>query len=67
MALWPAPLELRPKAGERKKFCMSIMTRAVLAGSRVMGWEVVERVRLGVIGGEVGVGGWVRSKPVEGE
>jgi hypothetical protein len=41
--------------------------RAALAGSTVMGWVVVERVREGVIDGEVGVGGWVKSKPVEGE
>jgi hypothetical protein len=60
-------LESRPKEGERKKFCMSIMMRAALAGSTVMGWVVVERVREGVIDGEVGVGGWVKSKPVEGE
>lgn len=43
---------------------MSIMTRAVLAGSSVMGLEVVERVRRVSMGGEVGVGGCVRSKPV---
>lgn len=66
MALCPGPWGLRPKAGERKKFCMSMMRRAVLAGSRVMGFVVVCRVRRGLIGGEVGVGGWVRSKPVEG-
>lgn len=46
---------------------MSIMTRAVLAGSRVMGWVVVGRVRRGVMGGDVEVGGWVRSKPVVGK
>jgi len=67
MALCPGPWELRPKAGDRKKFCMSMMMRAVLEGSRVMGFVVVERVRRGFIGGEVGVGGWVRSKPVDGE
>ena len=50
------------KAGERKKFCMSITRRAVLVGSRVMGWLFeVWMFRRGVIGGEVGVGGWVRS------
>lgn len=66
MALCPAPCGLRPKAGERKKFCMSMMRRAVLEGSRVIGFVVVEIVSRGWIGGEVGVGGWVRSKPVDG-
>ena len=66
MALCPAPWGLRPKAGERKKFCMSMMRRAVLAGSRVMGCVVVGSVRRGVIGGDVGMDGWVRSKPVLG-
>ena len=66
MALCPGPWALRPKAGERKKFCMSIVRRAVLAGSRVMGSVVVWRVRRGVIWGDEGVGGWVRSKPVRG-
>ena len=45
---------------------MSIMRSAVLAGSRVIGCVVVGRVRRGLIGGEVGVGGWVKSKPVAG-
>jgi hypothetical protein len=46
---------------------MSIITRADLAGSIVMGVVVVERGRRGCMGGEVGVAGWVRSKPVLGE
>lgn len=68
MAEWPGPCGSRLKAGERKKFCMSITRRAVLLGSRAMGVVVVLRllllawrVRRGWIGGEVGVGGCVRS------
>jgi hypothetical protein len=45
---------------------MSMMRRAVLEGSRVIGFVVVEIVSREWIGGEVGVGGWVRSKPVDG-
>lgn len=62
-ALWPGPSGARPTEGERKKFCMSIITRAVLDGSMVIGLVVVERRREGVMGGEDGVGGCVRSKP----
>ena len=65
-ALWPGPFGARPMSSDRKKFCMSIMTRAVLAGSMVMGVVVVERRRRGVMGGDVGIGGWVRSKPERG-
>lgn len=64
-ALWPALVGERPREGERKKFCMSIITRAVLAGERVMGEVVVCRVRVPLEGWGVSwVGGWVRSKPV---
>lgn len=43
---------------------MSITTRADFVGEMVMGTVVVLRVRRGSEGGEVGVGGCVRSKPV---
>lgn len=45
---------------------MSITRKAVLAGSRVIGSVLVWRFRCGWIGSEVGVWGWVRSKPVVG-
>lgn len=54
----------RPRRGERKKFCMSIITRAVFGIEMVMGTVVVLRVRLGSGDGMVGDGGWVRSKPL---
>lgn len=62
-AAWPAP-GLRPKAGERKKFCMSIMTRADLEGEMVMELLVVVwMVTLGPGVGSDGDDGCVRSKP----
>ena len=48
----------RPSCGERKKFCMSIITRADFGGEIVMvAVVVVVRVRRGKMGVEVGVGG----------
>jgi len=61
LAEWPGPGP-RPNAGDKKKFCMSIITRAVLAGSRIMGDVLVVSARRGVTGGEEGCNGWVRSK-----
>ena len=67
-ALWPALVGDLPREGERKKFCMSIITRAVLAGEKVMGEVVVCMVKVPLVGWGVSwVGGWVRSKPVEEE
>lgn len=61
-AAWPGPL-LRPKDEERKKFCMSMITRADLEGVTVMGDVVVRIVSLGPGDGLVGDEGCVRSKP----
>jgi hypothetical protein len=41
LAVWPGPEGVRPRDGERKKFCMSMITRADLEGERVMGVVVV--------------------------
>jgi hypothetical protein len=61
-AEWPAP-GVREKAEERKKFCMSIITRADFEGAIVMGlWDVC-MVTFGSEVVVVGVHGWVRSKP----
>lgn len=38
---FPAQVGDRPREGERKKFCMSIITRAALKGSMRMGVVVV--------------------------
>ena len=64
-ALWPALVGERPREGERKKFCMSMIIRAVLVGERVMGDVVVCMVRVPLDGWVPSwVGGWDRSKPV---
>jgi len=49
--------------GDRKKFCMSMMTSALLAGAMVMVEDVAWIGTRGYRGGEVAVGGCVRSKP----
>lgn len=54
---------MRPNAGERKKFCMSIITRADLEGDIVMGVFGVWIVILGSLDEFEGEVGWVRSKP----
>ena len=53
---------MRPKDSDRKKFCMSTITSADLAGSMMMGVDVVVNSRRGLMGVEVGVAGCVRSK-----
>lgn len=69
----PGPVGERPSEGERKKFCMSITSRAVEEGDRVIGEVVVRRVRRGLRGtcweGDGVDGGRerVRSKPVMDE
>lgn len=66
-AYWPGLSGDLERRGERKKFCMSIITRAVWEGSTVMVDVVVCRVREGVMGGVLGVRGCVRSNDlVEG-
>lgn len=42
-ALLPAPSAGRPRNVERKKFCMSIMTRALFGGEMMIGVVVVRR------------------------
>lgn len=49
-AVWPGDEGERPRAGERKKFCMSMITSADFAGSMVVGAVVVCRVILGSVG-----------------
>ena len=61
-ALRPSPFT-RPIADERKKFCMSTMTMAVLVGVMVMGLVTVWNLMRGYISGEFAVEGWVKSKP----
>lgn len=63
-ALLPAPSAGRPKYVERKKFCMSMITRALLEGSMTTGLVVVERETesLGEGIAYSGGGGRVRSK-----
>lgn len=63
-AWWPGLEGGRDSAGERKKFCMSMIRRADFGGERVTGVVLVWRVRRGRWGGVLGEGGWVRSKPV---
>ena len=65
--MWPGLDGERPSAGERKKFCMSIIISADLDGSRVMGEVVVWMVILGPGEGSEWDGGWVRSNPVREE
>ena len=64
-ARWPAESLERPKEGDRKKFCMSMITRADLSGDIVMGEVVVCIVTWGDEGMSViGLEECVRSKPV---
>jgi len=42
-ALFPAPSAGRPRYVERKKFCMSMITRALFEGEMVIGVVVVDR------------------------
>lgn len=42
-ALFPAPSAGRPRYIERKKFCISMMTRAVFEGEMIIGVVVVDR------------------------
>ena len=42
-ALLPAPSAGRPKYVDRKKFCISMITKAVLEGEIMIGVVVVER------------------------
>lgn len=62
--MFPAPTAERPRHGERKKFCMSIMTRAVKAGEMITEVVVVDK-RMDCSGdgiGNSGGDGLVRSK-----
>jgi hypothetical protein len=52
-AACPGPFVFRPNASERKKFCMSMMTRADLEGSMVMGCVDVWILYVGPETGEV--------------
>ena len=62
-AVWPEDLA-RPRYAERKKFCMSIITRADFAGEIVISDVVVGIVTFGPVLGVLGSEGCVRSKPV---
>lgn len=65
--MWPGLDGERPSAGERKKFCMSIITSADLEGARVMGEVVVWMVILEEGEGAEWDAGCVRSNPVREE
>lgn len=45
-ARFPAPVGERPREGERKKFCMSIITKAALRGSMRTGVVVVGHLKV---------------------
>lgn len=60
----PALLVGRPKAEERKKFCMSIMIRAVLVGLMRIGCVVVFKIR--AVGSEVESSRVRSMRPVAG-
>jgi len=63
-ALFPAPSAGRPSEVEMKKFCISMITKAVLDGEITIGVVVVERVieELGDGRGKSGGVARVRSK-----
>ena len=65
-ALFPAPLAGLPRCVERKKFCMSIMTSAVLGGEKTIDVVVVKRETQSFGDGKAysGGGGRVRSNEV---
>lgn len=42
-ALLPSPSAGRPRYVERKKFCISIITRALIDGEMIMGLVIVDR------------------------